>query len=173
MRGLLTGVAAVLAFLTFGVVLTGGLFRSRVTWQHGGFDVVTVKVSRGTNHTLFLGSQVEGQVRSGLRHFGMPVNGLATHGSPTPADMYAFMVRYRGDFPDRELTSPRAELADQEGATIPLRWASGGYSPKEKTYLSVWFLDPASVPDGKVALRMKLKRSDTKLAEIAVGKLKK
>jgi hypothetical protein len=103
----------------------------------------------------------------------MPVNGLATHGSPTPADMYAFMVRYRGDFPDRELTSPRAELADQEGATIPLRWASGGYSPKEKTYLSVWFLDPASVPDGKVALRMKLKRSDTKLAEIAVGKLKK
>jgi hypothetical protein len=163
----LTLVGAVLA--TLGAVL---LLRSPVTWQDSRFQILSFKVSRGTNHTIFHGNQMEGRLRTSLRGLGVPVKGLARHGVPTQREAYAFMLQYRGDFPDRELSAPRAEVINAAGVAIPLRWNSGGYSPKDKVYLSVWVLDAALIPDGKLALLLKLKRTETRVAEIAIGDLK-
>jgi hypothetical protein len=161
-----------LALLFAAIVSWLVLARStRVTILDDRFRVLTVKVSKGTNHFMFHGRQIEGTIRERLRSFGIGVKTLPKTFSRSPNDTYAFIVRYTGELPAQELRHVHADLCDPSGAVVPLRWQAGTSNPAENKYLKIWVMD--SLPTNRTTFTLRLRLGDAggELAKIPVGRL--
>ena len=143
----------------------------KVTQLDTRFEVLHFKISRGTNHGIYEGNQLEGQVRSGLRCLGLNVKGLPQSVARTGRDSVAVMIRYTGDFAHQDLQNLKAELRDESGYPLRLRWLSGSCDQKTSRYTGIWAVDSDLLHSGTYYLRLRLPANDTCLASIRVGKL--
>ena len=84
------------------------------------FQVLSIAISRATNHVIYPGNQLEGRFRYwiasklGLDVAERPILQLST-GS---AASRALLVRYRGDLPFRELDGLNAVISSDDGSTL-------------------------------------------------------
>ncbi len=166
----ITAVAAfvVLAISGFCWFLFAG---PRIKILNPRFQVLDVRFSRGTNHWIYDGNQLEGRMRYFLRGLGLPVNVPQRNGGHTQKDVWSFIVRCSGDFEAKELVHLRADLIDAQGSVTPLRWTSGYHKSGRPDYLDFWVLDSWPADGRRYRLRRRLPTEDVDLAEIDVGKL--
>lgn len=147
------------------------LSHPRVNVLDSRFRVQTAKISKGTNHTIYLGHQLEGRLRDWLRGVGIKVAPVRQDTTTTQTETCAFMIRYTGDLPHDDLCEVRAALSDGTGKEIPLQWFTRASAPKTKNYFSVWVVDPPATNIKDCHLRLTLGTNGLGLADIAVGGL--
>jgi hypothetical protein len=143
----------------------------KVTILDARFRVSKTAISDGPAYTNYAGNQLVGRLRDRLAGWGLPVN-------PTPksilgilSNQRAFFVYYSLSIPHDLASAPlEAELVDQGGAVLPLRWFCGGGGPASQDYWSGWALNSPPTSTRNYVLRLKLPAAGSNLAEIKVGK---
>jgi hypothetical protein len=161
-------IAAVVALVCVAVILFCWLLSAgpRITILNPRFQVTLVRVSRGTNHWIYDGNQVEGQIRYFLNGVGLPVKVPGRSGGHSQKDVPTFIVRYSSDLESDELVHLRADLIDAHGATTALRWTSNFRDKGGQNYLAFWVLDSQPAKGGRYKLRLRMATKDEDLAEI-------
>ena len=147
------------------------LLHPRVQILDCRFHILTAKISYGTKHTVFLGSQVEGRLRDWLRRVGFNVTPLRADETTTLTNDYACIIRYTGELPHEELCEVRAAFSDGAGTAIPLLWSTRASNPIRRDYLSVWVLESPLTNTAGCHLRLTQGKNGICLADIYLGKL--
>ncbi len=165
-----------IAICVISLLLACGLVVSRripprVKIFDNRLKILTTKVSRGTNHTIFLGGQLDGWGRRQLRRLGFPVQSIPEIRSRTETPTHAFLVRYTCTDEGPEPLRLSADLVGQDGGLIPINWHSGSHPLTSKQSIDVW-TSPSMITNGGVYwLRLKQKSTGRTIAEVRVGEL--
>jgi hypothetical protein len=154
----------------FGLTLFS--FWQRVRILDKRFQVVSVAASRGTNQTIYFGSQLAGRIREGVAKLGLPVKPTTKAPATLKDNSYIWLwVIYRGNFPAAQLESVQAELRDSAGGLIRLRQGVHERDPFGKNYLGGWIQLLPHTNGLTYSLRLKLPDSGGQLADIKLGRL--
>jgi len=147
------------------------------------FRVFTAAVTKGPTYTVYAGNQLEGQVRDRLRRWGIPIKAMPKSMLGVATNSYAFFVYYDlSSFPsDIGRGALAADLLDENGGVMPLRWFAGGVHSvnrisgaalsSPRICWSGWSLDSSPDITKNYILRLKLHSTNAALAEITIGKL--
>jgi len=135
------------------------------------FRMLGFKVSRGTNHSIWLGNPLEAEMRARLRKLHLPVNVPWKHEFRSGRSFRAVLVRYSGRFSHDELSGLEAELVDAAGNVVRLLSVHSGRYPSDNEYIKTWGL-PETWIDGTTSYDLRISLREGKdLAVVDVGKL--
>ena len=129
-------------------------------------------VAKSPTYTVYFGIELEAQLRQHLSRWGLPVSQTPKSVLGIRTNTCAFFIYYSLVALPLEITTDglKAELLDERGGVVPLRWFAGGGSANRQICWSAWSLDSAPKSTSDCLLRLKLKTSDAPVAEIKMEK---
>jgi hypothetical protein len=117
----LIGVALLVALVCALAVILGWRRPIQMTVQDPVVEVLSYKVSSGTNHVLYAGNQTLGRTKEWLkRRWNMNFPNRVALQTETRTNTKAFLVLFAGKKPNQGLTGFNAELVTRDGATLDL-----------------------------------------------------
>lgn len=145
--------------------------QARIKELDNRFHVLSFNVSHGTNHTVWTGNQLKGEMCKRLRQWGFSIRGPFRHEIQTELDVCMILVTYTGRFPPRELLDVSAELVDPTGKATALISPGAGRYGMDNLYVKGWIV-PASLINGGFSYELRISiNADKELALINTDKL--
>ena len=145
-----------------------------ITVYDDRFKVLDYVISRGTTHTIYMGNQTAGRIRTmlkkrlGLKFINAPPAVMSI--GPGNFESLVFFMFYEGDFPFKELNGLRAVLTNDKDICKELGGGNLFIQPEQR-FSGCYFLPVLPANDDSFRIELKLYSPGEPVVSIRLGKL--